>query len=51
LTGLVSTFRALVLNQPLPLLPLIFSIVITASVCWLGLRYFRLVERRFADIA
>jgi lipopolysaccharide transport system permease protein len=51
LTGLVSTFRALVLNQPLPLLPLIFSIFITASVCWLGLRYFRLVERRFADIA
>lgn len=51
LTGLVSTFRALVLSQPVPIGPLVVSILITAGICVLGLRYFRLVERRFADIA
>lgn len=51
MTGLVSTFRALVLNQAVPMPPLICSIVLTAGICVLGLRYFRLVERRFADIA
>lgn len=51
LTGLVSAFRAMVLNQPVPILPLLLSVLITVGVCVLGVRYFRLVERRFADIA
>jgi lipopolysaccharide transport system permease protein len=52
LVGVVSGFRAVLLDQgPLPLPSMGISLTVSTFLLVLGLRYFRRVERAFADIA
>jgi lipopolysaccharide transport system permease protein len=48
--GLVDGMRAAMLGSPVDLLGLNVALAGSAAVFWLGVSYFRSVERRFADI-
>ena len=51
MTGVIETFRALILNGPINWLGLAISMATALIVLTGGLFYFARVERRFADIA
>lgn len=52
LVGVVSGFRAVLLDQGgVPVQSMIVSFTVSTAVLLIGLRYFRRVEREFADIA
>jgi lipopolysaccharide transport system permease protein len=48
--GLVVSFRQAVLGQPIDLLALGMSTLVSAALLLLGCLYFRRVERSFADV-
>ncbi len=50
MTGLIETHRALILGQPINLILLCLSILMTIVILFTGLIYFKSVERQFADI-
>ena len=50
MSGYIDGFRSVFLGKPFDVTAILFSVVITAVVFVFGLRYFRKVEQRFADI-
>jgi lipopolysaccharide transport system permease protein len=50
MTGIIETFRACLLGQPLPWASFAYSTAVTLVVTISGAFYFRRVERQFADV-
>jgi lipopolysaccharide transport system permease protein len=50
MTGLIESFRACVLGQPIDLLALGASLLVSVALFVAGTLYFHAVERRFADV-
>jgi lipopolysaccharide transport system permease protein len=50
LSGAIHGFRAALLGQPMPWAPLGVSAAMALAAVWIGLAYFRRVERRVADL-
>jgi lipopolysaccharide transport system permease protein len=50
MTGVVEAFRATLFGTPLPVVPLLISIVAALLLLFGGALYFRRMERLFADV-
>ena len=49
-SGIIDGFRWCLLDQPLYINGLISSVVVTALITIIGIRYFRKTEKKFADV-
>jgi len=50
MTGYIETMRAITLQTPFNLPPLIYAIIVSLVCCALGMAYFKKTEQYFADI-
>ncbi len=50
MTGFVDGFRAAFLDKPVSIAVLLISLVYASAIFYVGLKYYRKVEQRFADV-
>jgi lipopolysaccharide transport system permease protein len=52
MVGVIEGFRWAILggDSPFPAKLLVISLAVSATLCWVGIAYFRRMERRFADV-